>query len=47
VSLVIAALVAEGETVVNRIYHLDRGFEQLEEKLGRCGAKITRQGDSA
>lgn len=47
VSLVIAALVAEGETTVNRIYHLDRGFERLEEKLGRCGAKITRQGDSA
>ncbi len=47
VSLVIAALVAEGETVVNRIYHLDRGFERLEEKLGRCGAKITRQGGSA
>jgi UDP-N-acetylglucosamine 1-carboxyvinyltransferase len=43
VSLVIAALVAEGETVVNRIYHLDRGFERLEEKLGRCGAKIMRQ----
>ena len=47
VSLVIAALVADGETVVNRIYHLDRGFERLEEKLGRCGAKIERQGDSA
>jgi UDP-N-acetylglucosamine 1-carboxyvinyltransferase len=47
VSLVIAALVAKGETVVNRIYHLDRGFERLEEKLGRCGAKIARQGDSA
>jgi UDP-N-acetylglucosamine 1-carboxyvinyltransferase len=47
VSLVIGALVAEGETVVNRIYHLDRGFERLEEKLGRCGARITRQGDSA
>ncbi len=43
VSLVIAALVADGETTVNRIYHLDRGFERLEEKLGRCGAKITRQ----
>ena len=43
----IAALVAEGETTVNRIYHLDRGFERLEEKLGRCGAKITRSGDSA
>ncbi|MEQ1782997.1 MAG: UDP-N-acetylglucosamine 1-carboxyvinyltransferase [Hyphomonadaceae bacterium] len=47
VSLVIAALVAEGETTVNRIYHLDRGFERLEEKLGRCGAKITRQDGSA
>ena len=47
VSLVIAALVADGETVVNRIYHLDRGFERLEDKLGRCGAKIERQGDSA
>jgi UDP-N-acetylglucosamine 1-carboxyvinyltransferase len=46
VSLVIAALVAEGETVVNRIYHLDRGFERLEEKLGRCGAKITRMAGS-
>jgi UDP-N-acetylglucosamine 1-carboxyvinyltransferase len=46
VSLVIAALVAEGETTVNRIYHLDRGFERLEEKLGRCGAKITRQAGS-
>jgi UDP-N-acetylglucosamine 1-carboxyvinyltransferase len=46
VSLVIAALVAEGETIVNRIYHLDRGFERLEEKLGRCGAKITRQAGS-
>ena len=46
VSLVIAALVAEGETTVNRVYHLDRGFERLEEKLGRCGAKITRQAGS-
>jgi UDP-N-acetylglucosamine 1-carboxyvinyltransferase len=42
VSLVIAALAAEGETVVNRVYHLDRGFERLEEKLGRCGAAIER-----
>ncbi len=42
VSLVIAALFAEGETTVNRIYHLDRGFERLEEKLGRCGAQIER-----
>ena len=42
VSLVIAGLVAEGETIVNRVYHLDRGFERLEEKLGACGADITR-----
>jgi len=42
VSLVIAALAAEGETVVNRVYHLDRGFERLEDKLGRCGAAIER-----
>jgi len=42
VSLVIAALAAEGETIVNRVYHLDRGFERLEEKLGRCGAEIER-----
>ena len=42
VSLVIAGLAAEGETVVNRIYHLDRGFERLEHKLSRCGAKIER-----
>jgi len=42
VSLVIAALAAEGETMVNRVYHLDRGFERLEEKLSRCGATIER-----
>jgi UDP-N-acetylglucosamine 1-carboxyvinyltransferase len=42
VSLVIAGLMAEGETVVNRVYHLDRGFERLEEKLGSCGAVIER-----
>jgi UDP-N-acetylglucosamine 1-carboxyvinyltransferase len=42
VSLVIAALAAEGETIVNRVYHLDRGFERLEEKLAACGADITR-----
>ena len=42
VSLVIAALAAEGETVVNRVYHLDRGFENLENKLGACGAEIKR-----
>ena len=42
VSLVIAGLAAEGETTVNRVYHLDRGFERLEEKLSRCGAVIER-----
>jgi UDP-N-acetylglucosamine 1-carboxyvinyltransferase len=42
VSLVIAGLAARGETVVNRIYHLDRGFERLEDKLSRCGAQIER-----
>ncbi|MEO1103694.1 MAG: UDP-N-acetylglucosamine 1-carboxyvinyltransferase [Pseudomonadota bacterium] len=42
VSLVIAGLAAEGETEVNRIYHLDRGFEHLERKLSRCGAQISR-----
>jgi UDP-N-acetylglucosamine 1-carboxyvinyltransferase len=42
VSLVIAALAAEGETMVHRVYHLDRGFERLEQKLARCGAAIER-----
>ena len=42
VSLVIAGLAAEGETTVNRVYHLDRGFERLEEKLSGCGAVIER-----
>lgn len=42
VSLVIAGLAAEGETIVNRVYHLDRGFERLEEKLGACGAQVRR-----
>lgn len=42
VSLVIAGLAAEGETIVNRVYHLDRGFERLEEKLTQCGAVVER-----
>ena len=42
VSLVIAGLMAEGETTINRVYHLDRGFERLEEKLSGCGAQIER-----
>jgi len=41
-SLVLAGLAAEGETVINRVYHLDRGFERLEEKLSRVGAEIER-----
>lgn len=42
VSLVLAGLAAEGETIINRVYHLDRGYERLEEKLSACGAKIER-----
>lgn len=42
VSLVIAGLAAEGKTIVNRVYHLDRGFERLEEKLNNCGAQVER-----
>jgi UDP-N-acetylglucosamine 1-carboxyvinyltransferase len=42
VSLVLAGLAAHGETLVNRVYHLDRGYERLEEKLGACGARIER-----
>jgi UDP-N-acetylglucosamine 1-carboxyvinyltransferase len=51
VSLVIAGLAARGETVVNRVYHLDRGFERLEQKLSACGANVRRikggEGDEA
>ena len=47
VSLVVAALVAEGETVINRVYHLDRGYERLEDKLSACGARIERFRDGA
>ena len=41
-SLILAGLVAEGETLVNRVYHLDRGYYRIEEKLGRLGACIER-----
>jgi len=41
-SLIIAGLVAEGETIVRRVYHLDRGYERIEHKLGAAGADITR-----
>ncbi len=43
VTLVIAGLVAEGVTTISRVYHLDRGYERLEEKLSKCGAKIWRE----
>ncbi len=43
VSLVVAGLAAEGQTTVNRVYHLDRGFEKLEAKLQGCGAQIVRE----
>ena len=42
VSLILAGLAAEGETIVNRVYHLDRGYERVEEKLGNVGARIER-----
>jgi len=45
VSLVIAGLAAEGETIVSRVYHLDRGYERVEEKLAECGAEIKRIGE--
>jgi UDP-N-acetylglucosamine 1-carboxyvinyltransferase len=47
VSLVIAALAAEGESTIHRVYHLDRGFEQLEAKLGACGAQVERISEPA
>jgi UDP-N-acetylglucosamine 1-carboxyvinyltransferase len=42
VSLILAGLAAKGETVVNRVYHLDRGYESVEQKLAVCGADIER-----
>ena len=42
VSLVLAGLVASNKTIVNRIYHLDRGYENIETKLSNCGAQIRR-----
>jgi UDP-N-acetylglucosamine 1-carboxyvinyltransferase len=42
VSLVLAALAAEGKTEINRVYHLDRGYEHIERKLGNLGARIER-----
>lgn len=47
-SLILAGLAAEGETIVNRVYHLDRGYERVEEKLAACGAQIERiKGEAA
>ena len=42
VSLIIAGLAAQGETMIGRVYHLDRGFERMEDKLAQCGAQIER-----
>ena len=42
VSLILAGLAAKGETIVNRVYHLDRGYERVEDKLAACGADIER-----
>ena len=42
VSLVLAGLIAKNRTIINRVYHLDRGYENLEKKLRKCGAKIKR-----
>ena len=41
-SLVLAGLAARGDTIVNRVYHLDRGYEALEQKLAACGADVER-----
>ena len=41
--LIIAGFMAEGKTIINRVYHLDRGYEKIEETLGKCGPKITRE----
>ena len=46
VSLVIAGLIADGETTIDRIYHLDRGYERIEEKLSALGARIRRVGSA-
>ena len=42
VSLVLAGLIAKNKTIINRVYHLDRGYENLENKLRKCGANISR-----
>ena len=47
VSLVLAGLTADGDTYLNRVYHLDRGYEKLTDKLSACGAEIERLSDAA
>ena len=42
ISLVLAGMCAEGKTTINRVYHLDRGYEKIEETLGKCGPEIKR-----
>jgi UDP-N-acetylglucosamine 1-carboxyvinyltransferase len=46
-SLVLGALVAQGETIIDRVYHIDRGYEKIEEKLAAAGAKVTRAASSS
>ena len=43
VALVLAAIISKGQSIINRIYHLDRGYEKIEESLGKCGPIIKRQ----
>ena len=45
-ALVVAALAAEGTTIINRVYHIDRGYEKIEQRLNQVGAKIHRESDS-
>jgi UDP-N-acetylglucosamine 1-carboxyvinyltransferase len=45
VSLVLAGLMASGKTTVNRLYHIDRGYEDIDHKLESCGAKLTRKSE--
>ncbi|MBV9339903.1 MAG: UDP-N-acetylglucosamine 1-carboxyvinyltransferase, partial [Acidobacteria bacterium] len=44
-SLLVAALVADGETIIDRVYHIDRGYENIEEKMRAVGAQIRRLGE--
>ncbi|MFA5784570.1 MAG: UDP-N-acetylglucosamine 1-carboxyvinyltransferase, partial [Phycisphaerae bacterium] len=44
-ALVLAAMAAEGKTIINRVYHIDRGYEQIEKRLNPVGAKIVRTND--